>query len=185
MPDTSIQEMRQHMEKSLKVFEDELKKLRTGRANPAMIEDLAIDYYGTKIVLKHIANITAPDAGLLLIRPFDKSQIAAIEKAILEANLGFNPSKDNEVIRIAVPKPSEERRKELIKLLHHKAEEARVSVRNIRRQLKEHLEKEKSQGSLNEDDFHRGIKEMDSITHQFIERIDRDMAEKEKQITTL
>jgi len=185
MPDTTIQELRQHMEKSLKVFEDELKKLRTGRANPAMIEDLHVDYYGTAVVLKHIANITAPDASLLLIRPFDKSQIAAIEKAILEANLGFNPSKDSEVIRITVPKPSEERRKELIKILHQKAEETRVSIRNIRRQLKEFLEKEKAEGTLNEDDFHRAIKEMDNITHQYTEKIDQVMADKEKQITAL
>lgn len=185
MHDRNLQEMRQHMEKSLKVLEDELKKLRTGRANPAMIEDVHVDYYGSKVPLKHIANITAPDAGLLLIRPFDKSQMGTIEKAILEANLGFNPTKDSEMIRIAVPKPSEERRKELIKLIHQRAEEARVSVRNIRRHLKELFEKQKSEGTLSEDDYHRAVKEMDNITQEYTAKIDHLLAEKEKQVTTL
>ncbi len=182
MPDKSLQELRQHMEKSLKVFEDELKKLRTGRASPAIVEDVHVDYYGTKVPLKHIANITAPDASLIVIRPYDKSQIPTIEKAILEANLGFNPAKDNEMIRIAVPKPSEERRRELIKIIHQKAEEARVSIRNIRRHLKELFEKQKADGQLSEDDFHRALKEMDNITHEFTEKIDQLMKEKEKQV---
>lgn len=185
MHDKTMQEMKQHMEKSVKVFEDELKKLRTGRANPGMVEDMHVDYYGTKVPLKHIANISAPEPSLLLIRPYDKSQLAAIEKAILEANLGFNPAKDSEMIRIAVPKLSEERRKELVKIIHHKAEEARVSIRNIRRHLKEEFEKKKDDGELTEDDFHRSQKEMDTVTHQFTEKVDHMMADKEKQITTL
>ena len=185
MHDKSIQEMRQHMEKSIRVFEDELKKLSTGRANPAMVEDLHVDYYGTKVPLKHIANISAPEPSLIVIRPYDKGQIAVIEKAILEANLGFNPAKDSEMIRIAVPKLSQERRKELAKIIHHKAEEARVSLRNIRRHLKEEFEKKKDDGELTEDDFHRSQKEMDTITHQYTEKVDHLMADKEKQLTTM
>jgi ribosome recycling factor len=185
MHDKSIAEMRQHMEKSVKVFEEELKKLRTGRANPAIVEDIHVDYYGTKVPLKHIANISAPEPTLIVIRPYDKSQMAAIEKAILEANLGFNPAKDSEMIRIAVPKLSEERRKELVKIIHHRAEEARISLRNIRRHLKEEFEKKKNSGEMTEDDFHRSQKEMDTITHEFTEKVDHLMAEKEKQVTTM
>jgi len=182
MPDKSLEEMRQHMGKSLKVFEDELRKLRTGRANPAMVEDIPVDYYGTKTPLKHIATITAPEANLIVIRPYDKSQIPAIEKAILEANLGFNPATDEEMIRIAVPRLSEERRRELVKIIHQKGEEAKVAIRNIRRHLKEELERQKHDGQLSEDDFHRALKEMDKITHEFTDRIDQLMAEKEAQV---
>jgi len=182
MPDRSLEEMRQHMEKSLKVFEDELKKLRTGRANPAMVEDIHVEYYGTRTPLKHIATITAPEPNLIVIRPYDKSQIQAIEKAILEANLGFNPATDEEMIRIAVPKLSEERRQELVKILHQKGEEAKVAIRNIRRHKKEEFERQKKEGELSEDDFHRAIKEMDKITHEFTEKIDERVALKEKQI---
>jgi len=182
MPDKSLEEMRGHMEKSLRVFEDELKRLRTGRANPAVVEDLHVDYYGTKTPLKHMATITAPEANLILIRPYDKSQIPAIEKAIFEANLGFNPASDEEVIRIAVPKLSEERRQELVKILHQKGEEAKVAIRNIRRHMKEEFERQKKEGQLSEDDFHRALKEMDNITHEFTDRIDQMMAEKEAQV---
>lgn len=170
------------MEKSLRVFEDELKRLRTGRANPAVVEDLHVDYYGTKTPLKHMATITAPEANLILIRPYDKSQIPAIEKAIFEANLGFNPASDEEVIRIAVPKLSEERRQELVKILHQKGEDAKVAIRNIRRHMKEEFERQKKESRLSEDDFHRALKEMDNITHEFTEKIDQMMAEKEAQI---
>ncbi len=182
MPNKSLEEMRQHMQKSLHVFEDELKRLRTGRANPAMVEDIHVEYYGTKTLLKHIATITAPEPNLIVIRPYDRSQIPAIEKAIMEANLGFNPSSDEEVVRIVVPKLSEERRKELVKIIHQKAEEIRIAIRNIRRHMKEELERQKKEGEISEDDFHRAIKEMEDITHEFIEKVDGLMKEKEKQV---
>jgi ribosome recycling factor len=182
MPDRSLEEMRQHMQKSLRVFEDELRHIRTGRANPAMVEEVMVDYYGTKTPLKHLATITAPEPNLLVIRPYDKSQIGAIEKAILEANLGFNPSSDGEVVRLVVPKLSEERRKELVKVVHQKAEEARIAIRNIRRHMKEELERQKKEGELSEDDFHRALKEMDRITHEFTDKIEELMEEKEHQV---
>jgi ribosome recycling factor len=185
MHDQTIDGMRQHMEKSLHVFEDELKRLRTGRANPAMVEEVQVDYYGTRTPLKHLATITAPEPNLIVIRPYDKSQIPAIEKAILEANLGFNPSSDKEVVRITVPKLSEERRKELVKIIHQKGEETKVAVRNIRRHMKEEIERRKDEGEISEDDFHRRLKEIDQITHEFTEKIDQIMAEKEKQVTTV
>ncbi len=185
MHDQTIDEMRQHMEKSLHVCEDELKRLRTGRANPAMVEDVHVDYYGTKTPLKHLATITAPEPNLIMIRPYDKSQISAIEKSILGANLGFNPSSDDEVIRITVPKLSEERRKELVKIIHQKAEETKIAMRNIRRHMKEEIERQEDEGEISEDDFHRLLKEIDQIIHEFTEKIDELMAEKEKQVTTI
>lgn len=183
--DHTIEEVKRHMEVTLKVFEDELKKLSTGRANPAMVEDIHADYYGTKTPIKHMASITSPDASSIVIRPFDKSQVAAIEKAIQEANLGFNPLKAEDMLRIVVPKLSEERRKDLAKIIHHKAEETRVAMRNVRRHLKEELEKRKSDHVLAEDDFHRQIKELDAVTHQYTERVDKLVLDKEKQITTV
>lgn len=185
MPDQSISEMREHMEKSLHVFQEEMRKVRTGRANAAMVEDLPVDYYGTRTPLKHIAHVAAPEASLIVIRPYDKTQIKAIEKAILESDLGFNPSTEQEVIRVIVPKLTEERRNELVRYVHEKAEEARVAIRNIRRGLKEEFEKRKDKGEMSEDEFHRALKEIDEVTHEFTEKVDEAMAEKEKQITTV
>lgn len=183
--DHNIGELKNHMEMSIHVLEDEFKKVSTGRANPAMIEDLEIDYYGAKTPLKHMANVAAPDASMITIRPYDKSQIAAIEKAIIESNLGFNPATADEMIRISVPKLSDERRQELVKLVHHKAEETRIALRNIRRHLKDEYEKQKSNGEMTEDDFHRNLKELDDVTHEFTDRVDKMMHEKETQITTV
>ena len=183
--DHTIDEVKHHMEISLKVFDDDLKKLSTGRANPVMVEDVQVDYYGSKMPLKHMANVTAPEANIITIRPYDKAQVAAIEKAIIEANMGFNPQKADEMVRIVVPKLSEERRKELVKVLHHKAEETRISLRNIRRHLKEEFEKRKSSHEMSEDDYHRKLKELDTVTHQFSERVDKMLQDKEKQITTV
>ncbi len=183
--DHTIEELKRHMDITIKVFEDELKKLSTGRANPAMVEDIQVEYYGSKMPLKHMANVAAPEANMLTIRPYDKSQVPAIEKAIMEANLGFNPQKADDMVRIVVPRLSEERRKDLVKVLHHKAEETRISLRNIRRHLKEEFDKRKSKHEMSEDDHHRQMKELDSVTHQFTERVDKLMQDKEKQITTV
>ena len=183
--DHTIEEMREHMEKSVHVLEDEFKKVSTGRANPGMIEDLEVDYYGATTPLKHMANITAPDGSSISIRPYDKSQIAAIEKAIVESNLGFNPNTAEEMIMISVPKLSEERRKDLVKLIHQKAEESKVAIRNIRRHLKDEFESQKTNGEMSEDDFHRNLKEIDDVTHEITDKVDALMKSKEEQVTTV
>ena len=183
MHDQTIDEMREHMKKSLKVFEDEMHKLRTGRANPSMIENLHVDYYGTQTPLQHIANVTAPDANMLLVRPFDKNAMKQIEKAIVESELGLNPSSDEDVIRVVIPKLTEERRKELVKYVHDKAEETKVAIRNIRRDLKDNFEKQQKDGDMSEDDFHRALKEIDEITHDFTEKVDQLMKDKEEQLS--
>jgi len=183
--DHTIDEMKEHMEKSMQVLEDELKKVSTGRAQPSMIEDLSVDYYGSLTPLKHMANITSPDAATLTIRPYDKSQLSAIEKAINESNLGFNPNVTEDSIMINVPKLSTERRQELVKMIHAKAEETKVAIRNIRRHLKDEFENQKSAGDMSEDDFHRNLKEIDEVTQDFTERVDQAIATKEEQITTV
>lgn len=181
----NIQEMRQHMDKTLKICEEELARLRIGRANPAMVEDVAIDYYGTHTPLKHLAQITAPDATLIVVRPFDSSQLRPVERAIQEANLGFNPVVDKDTLRIVVPKLSQERRQEMVHQLKQKGEESKVALRNNRRHLKEWLEQQEKDGQLSEDDLHRSLKEMDKITEDYMSKIDGLIKDKEKQLMTV
>lgn len=185
MGDKTLAEMRERMEKSIKVLEGELVKMRTGRANPAILEDVKVDYYGTLTPLKHLANIAAPEPDLLVVRPYDKTQIRAMEKGILEADLGLNPQIDEDLIRIKIPKLSEERRRELVKLIKERGEETKVAIRNIRRDTKELLEKMEEEGEISEDDLHHRLQEMDKITHEYTEKVDKLMAEKEKQLLTV
>lgn len=182
MVEKLIQEMRGRMEKSLDILEGELYRIRTGRANPALIEDVKISYYGTPTVLKHLATITAPDPDQLVVRPYDPSQKEAIKRGILEANLGLNPQAEETLVRIKIPKLSEERRRELVKLVKEKGEEAKVAIRNIRRDTKELLEKMEKGGELPEDELYSQLEELNKITHEYTTRIDGLIADKEKQI---
>lgn len=185
MVDKHIVELKAHMDKTIQVFEHELVKLRTGRANPALVEDVKVDYYGTHTPLKHLARITAPEPDLIVIQPFDKSQVHAIEKAIQAANLGFNPLVEGDLLRIKIPRLTEERRKELSKIIREKAEEAKMALRNIRRDVKEKLDKEKKDGTLSEDDHDRLIKELDKVTHEYTLKVDQTAQAKEKQLLTV
>ncbi|MCS7197575.1 MAG: ribosome recycling factor [Candidatus Bipolaricaulota bacterium] len=185
MVDKHIAELKAHMDKTMQVFEHELMKLRTGRANPAIVEDVKVDYYGTHTPLKHLARITAPEPDLIVIQPFDKSQVHAIEKAIQAANLGLNPIVEGDLLRIKIPRLTEERRKELSKIIHEKAEEAKMALRNIRRDVKEKLDKEKKNGTLSEDDHERLMKELDKVTHEYAAKVDQAAQAKEKQLLTV
>jgi ribosome recycling factor len=185
MVDKHIAELKTHMDKTIQVFEHELIKLRTGRANPAMVEDVKVEYYGTHTPLKHLARITAPEPDLIVIQPFDKSQVHAIEKAIQAANLGFNPVVEGDLLRIKIPRLTEERRKELSKIIREKAEEAKIALRNIRRDVKEKLDKEKKEGILSEDDHERLIKELDKVTHEYTAKVDAAAQAKEKQLLSV
>lgn len=185
MVDKHIAELKAHMDKTMQVFEHELMKLRTGRANPAIVEDVKVDYYGTHTPLKHLARITAPEPDLIVIQPFDKSQVHAIEKAIQAANLGLNPVVEGDLVRIKIPRLTEERRKELSKIIHEKAEEAKTALRNIRRDIKEKLDKEKKNGTLSEDDHERLMKELDKVTHEYTAKVDQAAQAKEKQLLTV
>ncbi len=180
-----IEEMRERMEKSLEVLQDELRRIRTGRANPALIEDTKVDYYGAPTPLRHIATITAPDPDQLIVHPYDPSQKEAMQRGILEANLGLNPQVEKEIIRIKVPKLSQERREELVRIVRERGEEAKVSLRNIRRDTKEQTEKLQNEGQITEDDLYRGREELDKIIHEFAERVDQLIQEKEEQVRTI
>lgn len=185
MPEQVLREMRAHMEQSIDVLKSNLAKVQTGRAQPAMVEDVVVDYYGTHTPLRQLATIAAPDANLLVVQPYDKSQMEAFEKAILGADLGLNPANDGKVIRIKIPKLSEERRQELTKLIKGKGEEAKVALRNIRRDANEKLDRMKGDGDISEDDHHRYRGKTDDAVHEFSEKADELIDQKSQQLRTI
>ena len=172
-------------EKMKKAFDSvtrEFSEIRTGRASPTVVEGLHIDYYGTPTLLKQLASISTADAHLLVIQPWDISAIAEIEKAILKSNLGVNPSNDGKVIRLSFPQLSKERRQELAKEIHKMAEVGRVSLRTIRRDAKEHVEKLEKDKAISEDDKLRGIDELQKHVDKYIGWIDELLKNKEKEV---
>jgi len=185
MPEQVKREMLEHMNQSIEVLKDNLSKIHTGRANPAMIEDVRVDYYGTATPLKQLANISAPDPDLLVVQPYDKSQLPAYERAILSADLGLNPSVDGMVIRIKIPKLSQQRREELTKIINGKGEDTKIALRNIRRTANDKLEKMKEDGSISEDDYHQSREENDDTIHRYSDRVDKLVEEKNKQLRTV
>ena len=185
MPEKVRNEMNTRMEQTVEVLKSAFSKVQTGRANPAMIEDITIDYYGAATPLKQMATIAAPDANLLVVQPYDKTQIGAVEKAILAADLGLNPANDGKVVRIKVPKLSEERRAELTKIIKARGEEAKVALRNVRRDANEKLEKMKDDGDISEDDYHRYRDKTDEAVRNYSNKIDNLIAEKDKQLQVI
>jgi ribosome recycling factor len=170
------------MEKSLEALHRELMTIRTGRASPALVERVQVDYYGSPTPLLSLAGITAPEPSQLLIQPYDRSAITAIEKAIQKSELGLNPSNDGQVIRIVIPQLNEERRRELVKVVHRKAEEAHVAVRNIRRDEVDHLRKVEKDGHVSKDEIETKIAEIQKITDQHGARVDDAAQKKEAEI---
>jgi ribosome recycling factor len=172
----------QRMEKSLDALNKELISIRTGRASPSLVERLQVDYYGTQTPLQALAGISTPDATQLVISPYDRTAISAIEKAIQRSELGLNPSNDGQLIRIAIPQLNEERRRELVKVVHRKAEDARVAVRNIRRDEVDHLRKVEKDGHISKDEIETKLADVQKITDQFIARVDEAQKKKEAEI---
>lgn len=170
------------MEKSLESLHKELQGIRTGRANPALVERLQVEMYGSPMTLQSLAGVSAPEARLLVIKPYDKTAIQAIEKAIQKSELGLTPNNDGQVIRIQIPQLTEERRKEFVKIVGRKAEEARVSVRNIRRDEVDHLRKLEKEGHVSKDVIGDGIKEVQAVTDRFIAKVDEAATKKEAEI---
>lgn len=177
-----LDEMEQRMKKSLKVIKEELAKIHVGRANPAMIEDIEVDYYGSSTPLNQIANISAPDPGLLAVQPYDDSQIDAIEKAIMNSDLGLNPNDDGTVVRIPIPKLSGERREELVDLIREMGEETKISLRNIRRETNKEVEELEDEGEITEDDKFMLEDEIDDITSEYTEKVDQLLEGKEQEV---
>jgi len=170
------------MKKSVESVAREFSEIRTGRASPSLVEGLHIDYYGTPTLLKQLASISVPDAHMVVIQPWDPSAIAEIEKAIMKSNLGITPSNDGKLVRLSIPPLSKERREELVKVVHKMAEEGRVSLRTIRREAKESLEKLEKDKVISEDNKFRAIDELQKIIDKYIAKVDEILKNKEKEI---
>ncbi len=170
------------MKKTIEAVTREFSEIRTGRASPTMVEGLHIDYCGTPTMLKQLASISVPDAHLLMIQPWDISAILEIEKAIMKSNLGITPSNDGKVIRLSVPQLSKERRQELVKVVHKMSEEGRISLRTIRRDAKDHLDKLEKNKVIPEDDKFKGIEDLQKLVDKYIAKIDEILKSKEKEL---
>ncbi len=178
-----VADAKTHMQKAVEAAKREFASVRTGRASPALLERVMVDYYGVATPVTQVASVTVPDARLLVIQPWDKSIIKDVEKAIQKSELGLTPSVDGTVIRLPIPSLTGERRKELVKVVHKQAEEARIAVRNIRRDHKDKLEKLEKKGDLSEDESRRAVDELQKLTDQHVKEIDALLAAKEKEIT--
>ena len=181
MHDT-VKTTRAHMDKAMEVLRDELKTLRTGRASLGILDAVRVDYYGNPTPLNQVANLSVPEPTLIVIQPWDPTAISAIEHAIQKANLGLNPRNDGKAIKLPVPSPTQERRKELVKVAHEYAERARTAVRNVRRDGNDALKKLAKDHKISEDDMHRGLDEVQKLTDDHIKHIGEILAAKEKEI---
>jgi ribosome recycling factor len=180
--DSALKAATEKMDKAISVLKDELAGVRTGRATPALLQRVVVDYYGTPVPIQQLASFSVPEPRTLVISPFDRNAIAAMEKAIMTSDLGITPGNDGTVIRLSFPPLTEERRKELIKLVHHRGEEGRVAVRNIRRHSKEELEKLEREGGISEDDLVRSEKELQKLTDKHISDIDEVVVHKDAEL---
>jgi ribosome recycling factor len=160
----------------------EFAKIRTGRANPQLVADLPVDYYGTQTPLQQLAGISVPEPRLLVVNPYDRNALKEIERAIAAADLGLNPSNDGTVIRVVFPELTEERRKEFVKLARERAEEGRVAIRNVRRHAKSDIAKLDSDGEITEDEHHRADKDLQERTDRHINQIDQLLQNKEREL---
>ncbi len=182
MVEEVFKDVRSRMEKAVEILQEDLKALRTGRASPALLEKIKVEYYGTLLPLNQLASITAPEPRLLVVRPWDPSALPAIEKAILKSDLGLTPMNDGKVIRINIPRLTEERRKELVKVVSKRLEEAKIAVRNCRRDGLEQLKELQDEKLISEDEFFRARDRLDELTEEFVKKIDEIGEAKKKEI---
>ncbi|HYM66011.1 MAG TPA: ribosome recycling factor [Patescibacteria group bacterium] len=180
--DPVLKDAESKMAKSVEHLASELTSIRTGRANPALIDKIMVPYYGTPTPLNQLAQISAPEARLLVVQVYDKSQIAVIEKALRSGEQGLNPASDGQVIRVPIPPLTEERRREYVKLVKQKAEDARVAIRNVRRDELHRIDQMQKQGEVAEDDSKRGHARLQKITEAQIEKVDGLAARKESEV---
>jgi ribosome recycling factor len=182
MIDETLFDAEEKMEKAVSVGRDDLSTIRTGRANPSMFSRIVIDYYGAPTPITQLASINVPEARLVVIKPYEASQLGPIENAIRNSDLGVNPTNDGTLIRVAVPQLTEERRRELVKQAKAKGEDARVTVRNIRRKAMEELHRIRKDGEAGEDEVARAEKDLDKATHQYVAQIDDLVKHKEGEL---
>ena len=178
----TIADAEERMGKAIEALRRELSTIRTGRANPALVEHIRVDYYGTPTPLKQLATVMVPEARLLTIQPWDKGSLGAIEKAILKSDLGLNPSSDGAVIRLVIPQLTEDRRKELVRMVHKKVEDGRVAIRNIRRDAHEMLRDFRHEKEISEDQEFNAQEELQKVTDRFIAEADTLGEEKEQEL---
>ncbi|WP_208592547.1 ribosome recycling factor [Gracilibacillus suaedae] len=182
MSEQLMKETREKMDQAVKAYSKNLATVRAGRANPALLDSVQVEYYGALTPLNQLASISVPEARLLVITPFDKSTVSDIEKAIQKADLGLSPSNDGNVVRISIPPLTEERRKDLVKVVGKYAEESKVQIRNIRRDTNDQLKKDEKNGDLTEDELRGFQDDVQSITDTHIQKIDELTKEKEQEI---
>jgi ribosome recycling factor len=182
MIDELLQDAREHMEKSVDATRHKFGSVRTGRASTALLDRITVDYYGAQTPLKQLATVSAPEARLLTVQPYDKSSIKNIERAIMESDVGLTPNNDGQIIRLQVPELTEERRKELVKVVRHLAEEGRVAIRNIRRDVMHDLRELRDAGEAGSDDEHRAEEALQKLTDEKVKELDAVLKAKEEEI---
>jgi ribosome recycling factor len=180
--DELLQDAREHMDKSVEATRGKFGSVRTGRASPALLDRVSVDYYGAQTPLKQLATINAPEARLLTVQPYDKSSMKAIERGILESDIGLTPNNDGAIIRLSIPELTEERRKELVKVVRGIAEEGRVAIRNIRRDVMHDLRELRDAGEAGQDDEHRAEELLQKLTNEKISDLDGILKGKEEEI---
>jgi ribosome recycling factor len=180
--DETLFEAEEKMEKAVEVAKDDFATIRTGRAHPAMFSKITVDYYGTATPVNQLASFQTPEPRMVIVTPYDKGSMTAIEKAIRNSDLGVNPTNDGNIIRVVFPHLTEERRKEYIKVAKHKAEEARVAIRNIRRHAKDALDRLAREGASGEDEVRRAEKHLEDVTHRYVAQVDELLKHKESEL---
>jgi ribosome recycling factor len=180
--DETLFEAEEKMEKAVSVTREDLNSVRTGRANPAMFSRILVDYYGAATPLNQLASVSIPEARMAVIKPYDASQLRAMERAIRNSDLGVNPSNDGTIIRVVIPQLSEERRRDLVKVARHKGEEGRVFIRSIRRKAMEELHRIAKDGEASEDDVARAEKELQGTTDRYVSQVDELVKHKEAEL---
>ena len=182
MIDDTLLEAEEKMDKAVSVCREELGTVRTGRATPAMFAKIVVDFYGTPTPISQMSSITVPEPRMAVVKPYDKSTLGAVEKAIRDSDLGVNPTNDGTLIRIVLPQLTEERRRDMIKVAKHKAEEGRVSIRAVRRHAKDALDRLARDGDAGEDDVRRAEKELEDLTHKYTGLVDDALRNKEAEL---
>ena len=182
MIDDTLLEAEEKMDKAVTVAREDFGIIRTGRAHPGMFSKITVEYYGTQTPVNQLASFHVPEPRMIVLQPFDKGSLPAIERAIRNSDLGVNPANDGQIIRIVLPELTEERRREYIKTARNKAEEGRVAIRNIRRHAKDQLDKLSKGGDEGEDDVHRAERELDELTHTYVAQVDELLKHKEAEL---
>jgi ribosome recycling factor len=178
----SVNEARTQMEKAVEAMRREFSSVRTGKASPALLDTVRVDAYGSKMPINQVGTVSAPEPRMLIVQPWDKGLLKAIETGIVNADLGLNPANDGNIIRVPIPQLTEERRKDMVKLLHKLAEEGRVAIRHARQEANKELKKKQTDHELSEDDAHRQMDQVQKLTDEYIAKIDQLLKSKEQEV---